>query len=284
MRYIILKIQNIPKQFEGTAADLANILPTEGVWELDDEWQIYFKEDIYKNQSSQILEQLKHFLPDSISIQEEVFDDENVDWNEEWKKNYKPVEITSDIVIYPSWFDIREKDQNKITVKIDPQMGFGTGTHETTQLMVILLEKYLTPNMKILDMGTGSGILAIVAEKLFPSSDITGIEIDEDALENARLNGKLNECEKIQWIHGGKEQIPDTFFDLILANINRSVLLTMMDDFATHVKENGKIILSGILAEEKQIIMDACEQRNLNLLEEQQKNEWVAQVWTPMQS
>lgn len=283
MVYIVLKIKNIPRDYKDKEIELANLLPVAGAWDQEDEWHLYFEKKAFEEQKETILKVIKDFLGESISIDMDQFNDEDIDWNEEWKKSYKPIAITENIVIYPSWFEIDPKDQHKIVIKIEPQMGFGTGTHETTQMMLILMEKYIKNKKYLLDMGTGSGILALTSAKMNHSLHVDAIEIDEDALENAKLNGQINNIEGIHWIRGGKESIPNRQYDIILANINRSVLLQLIPTFSQHLNNSGYCILSGILSEEKYWIEKICQKYNWQLIEELNKNEWVGQVWQKLE-
>ncbi|MCK4824407.1 50S ribosomal protein L11 methyltransferase, partial [bacterium] len=149
------------------------------------------------------------------------------DWNSQWRKNFKPIKVTSRIIVKPPW----EKcncSGNQVVVDIMPRMAFGTGTHETTQLCLALLEIYMKPGEAVLDIGTGSGILAITAAKL-GACCVLAVDTDEHAVENARENVVQNGVEgRVEVLKGTVDSIVSRTFDLILANINRNILTTLL--------------------------------------------------------
>lgn len=279
MKYAILKIHYVQPAWQEMENLLANAIETAGIWLKDDEWHFYFDHDIFEQKKEKIIQIIGDLLRTPFDYSVEYMEDDEIDWNEEWKKSYHPVHISDQLVIYPSWYEVLPEDQGKIVVKIDPQMGFGTGTHETTQLMLRFIEKYLPSQGKILDMGTGSGILAITAAKIHPKLEIDAVEVDKDSLDNALLNASINKVSSVQWILGGKEKIPAKQYHAILANINRSVLLDLMEIFHKKLHDHGLCILSGILEEEKHHIDRLCSNLGWTLHEEQKQNDWIGQVW-----
>jgi ribosomal protein L11 methyltransferase len=200
---------------------------------------------------------------------------ESQDWLAEWKSHFKPIKVGKNIWIAPPWEQVKPLADEWV-IQIDPQMAFGTGHHETTQLMIELMERYLKPAVTVLDAGTGSGILAIIAAKL-GASGVFGFDVEPEAIENARHNAKLNEVSEIKFEIGDSSVIPSEVFQLILANINRNVLTETLAKLCSHLSANGCLILSGILIEDKAEIQDQLPQ-GVKIIEEVKKEEWAGIV------
>jgi ribosomal protein L11 methyltransferase len=202
------------------------------------------------------------------------------DWMAAWKQHYRPIPIGKRLLILPAWLD--DPDGKRIAVKIDPSMAFGTGTHPTTQLCMELLEKTVRVGEPVIDVGCGSGILSIGAVKL-GASHALAVDIDNAAIvstkENAEANGVLP---KIETGLGSVNEIREGVFTirqapLVLANILAPVIIRL---FAIGLDEllapAGAMILSGILAEQAQGVIDAAEAKGLKKLEMSQIGDWVA--------
>jgi ribosomal protein L11 methyltransferase len=205
-------------------------------------------------------------------------------WMEAWKQHYKPILIGQRLVILPAWMD--SPDPNRVAIKIDPGMAFGTGTHPTTQLCLELMDAIVrsddSPPSRVIDVGCGSGILSIAAFKLGAKSTL-GVDIDAGSIKNARENAATNHVgdELILGI-GSVQEILDGKFafskaPLVVANILASVIIRLFDDgLADLVEENGVIILSGILQEQAQGVIEAGQAKGLVLNERKQIGDWVA--------
>ncbi len=168
------------------------------------------------------------------------------DWNADWKKHFKPVKVTSSVVVYPPWEKYRA-GQGEMAVKINPKMAFGTGHHESTRLVIIEMEKIIRPGMHVLDVGTGSGILAIIARKMGAES-VLGLDNDMEAIKNATENLNLNKINAgVQFGYGELEQVTPSDYDVVLANINKNTLMQYAPMFPQYLKIGGMLILSGIL-------------------------------------
>lgn len=198
---------------------------------------------------------------------------ENEDWSKKWKENWKPTPITKDITICPSWIKY-EKRPDELVINIDPGAAFGTGTHETTQLCVMALEQYMKKNDVVADIGTGTGILAFAASILGANS-VMAIDNDPVAIEAAVENAKLNNIKNCKFetneIYSINEQ-----FDFVTANILHNVLAEIMGDLYRILKPKGKMVLSGILDTKAQVVKDAIEKCDLEIIEIKQLNQWVA--------
>lgn len=173
------------------------------------------------------------------------------DWNAEWKKYFKPVVISDKLVIKPSW-DAYVSKGEEVVIEIDPKQAFGTGTHETTQIMLNLLEGYLTKSDTVLDVGTGTGILAIAAAKL-GAVRIFAFDNDAVAVAAAAENFHHNVTSGIQLFAGNLHAVKkrDVSFDLILANLNKKLIIELLPVMTSMLAARGRLILSGILAEDR---------------------------------
>ncbi|NDD64279.1 MAG: 50S ribosomal protein L11 methyltransferase [Acidobacteria bacterium] len=198
------------------------------------------------------------------------------DWLAEWKKGYEPVEIGQRLLICPSWKREKGAQTNRLVVEIDPGMAFGTGTHETTRGCLEMIEKYWKGGA-LLDVGTGTGILAMAAARLHPESRIVGFDNDpeaiEVAIENAENNGLAEtidlEVNRLQAYAGGE-------FDLVVANLTADVIIPLAPDFSPVLPPHGILILSGILREQEEQVRQAF--TGLTWLDTKPENEWVTLV------
>jgi ribosomal protein L11 methyltransferase len=207
-------------------------------------------------------------------------------WMEAWKQHYKPILIGERLVVIPAWMD--SPDPNRISIKIDPGMAFGTGTHPTTQLCLELLEKAISKirrsnnEIRVIDVGCGSGILSIAALKLGATSAL-GVDIDETSIVNARQNAELNQIDEelildvgsVPEIAGGKFSF--RMAPLVVANILAPVIVRLFDaGLAQLMETNGSLILSGILQEQEQSVLEAAQAKGLGIRERRQMGDWVA--------
>ena len=199
---------------------------------------------------------------------------EDKDWNEEWEKNFfQPIVIGDKCVIHSTF----HKDYPKVQydIVIDPKMAFGTGHHATTSLMAKAILDIDVKNKSLLDMGCGTAILAILAA-LRGASPITGIDIDEWAYNNAIENIQLNHTEQITLKKGGAELLGDEKFDIILANINKNILLNDIKKYVKVLNSNGLLILSGFYESDIDAIEKECNQYGLEKKKKKKNNNWVA--------
>ena len=217
-------------------------------------------------------------LPDPtfVAIQE-------TNWVEAWKEHYHPIAIGQRLMILPSWY--QNPDPARIPIIIEPGMAFGTGTHPTTQLCLELLEKHFSPEYAtVIDLGCGSGILTIAARKL-GAATLLGVDIDPEALDNARRNAELNGVpDQIEWGIGSVREIQGGQFklekaDLLLANILAPVIIRLLDQgMAEFLTPEGVMILSGILADQEEEVRSALERHQMGVIEQSQIGDWVGLV------
>lgn len=233
-----------------------------------------------------------------LSYETNISDDQ--DWLYKWQEYFKPTKVSERIVVKPTWEDYETKD-NELVIEIDPGMAFGTGTHETTSMCIKALEQVLGEadeevklrmtegsgaeeelrttdgsGAKVLDVGCGSGILAIAAA-LLGAEEALGIEIDTDAVEIAKSNVELNgQSEKIRVQYGDLTQGVDYKADIVVANLMADLVIALTPDVPSHMKEGGVYISSGILVEKEAIVSAAIEQAGFTIARVLYDGEWCA--------
>ena len=200
----------------------------------------------------------------------------NQDWSKKWKEHWKPTKASEHVIICPSWEECAKKD-SEILITLDPGSAFGTGTHATTQLCIQAIEKYLKKGDEVADIGTGSGILAITAIK-FGASHAMAVDNDplviDVAKDNAQINGVFN---KIDFAYGSADMLTEQY-DFVCANILHNILAEIMGDLKRIMKPHSFMVMSGILDEKKQIVLDAVNEQALKVVEIMQQEQWVAIV------
>lgn len=248
-----------------------------GINELDNSLQTYVAEDSkidLEKIKKQLNKLIKEHLIESFSISEELL--ENKNWNEVWESKVNVIEINDKLVIKPSFREYKPKD-GQIVITIDPKMSFGTGEHQTTKIMLKLLEKYLDKNMLVLDVGSGTAILAIAASKL-GAKKVLAIDNDEWCFINGVENVEVNKITNVDVKNCEIDDIHEDNFDLILANLNKIILLNIKEKLCNKIKPGGLIILSGILKEDELEIKRQFTNFGLTALEIEQMDEWIGIV------
>jgi ribosomal protein L11 methyltransferase len=196
-------------------------------------------------------------------------------WNKQWEKSVQPIEVGERFVIKPSWCKY-ENRANRIIIQIDPKMAFGTGYHETTRLTLHLLEQYVQTGCRVLDVGTGTGILAIAAVKLGAVSAIA-IDNDEWAITNARENIGINRvADRIEVADKPVSAIPSASIDLITANLTLSTNVEMLSEFNPILSPGGSVLLSGFLTSDRETMKTHLQANRFEISEELTENEWSA--------
>ena len=198
------------------------------------------------------------------------------DWANAWRTYYKPLHIGERMVIVPAWEEYEPRD-GEIVVTMDPGMAFGTGSHETTRLVIGLLEKYTKEGCRMLDVGCGSGILAICASKL-GAGECFAYDIDPTAVrvanENVEKSGISNvKCAVADLLRGVDESRP---YDLITANIVADIIIRMAPDVGKHMHENTVLLVSGIILGRSEDVVNALEANGLKIVERAVDNDWCA--------
>ena len=196
---------------------------------------------------------------------------EQKNWNEEWEKNFEPVIINSKLAIRAPFHNSLNTE---IELVIEPKMSFGTGHHATTHMMCEMMLNFDFLNKKVLDFGSGTGILAILASKLNAAS-IVGIDNEEWAVENSNENAQRNQCSNCKFILGEEEKITQDY-DIVLANINRHIILGNINVITTAVKNDGVLLISGILNNDEEEMIQELNKYNFKHINTTQLNNWSA--------
>lgn len=193
-------------------------------------------------------------------------------WNRIWESNFAPVEIGDFCRVYADFHEPKSGFAHEII--INPKMAFGTGHHETTHMMIQAME-HLSMDGKIWDFGTGTGILAILARKMGAKPGIFANDIEAPAIDNCIENMEINHLDGIDFKEGGIEVVPDTSYDLVLANINRNVILSNLEPLVKRLSSKGQVLFSGILKQDYQTIIDHCKEHGLIEQMYFELNNWV---------
>ena len=235
--------------------------------------KIYFNQD---QEGRKEAERFKKNLLESIEGLEILEEDvDNSNWEEEWKKSYQSFEIGKNIIIKPSWEDLDKRD--KMIIEIDPKMAFGTGSHETTSMCMEYIEDEDLEGKKILDIGCGSGILSILASKLGADS-IDAVDIDEYALASTKDNARINGVDNIEVFYSDLFSHAEGSYHIIFANILAEILVDMIDQSQDHLEEGGLLVLSGIIREREDLVVQALERNDYSLIDKKYKGDWVLLV------
>jgi ribosomal protein L11 methyltransferase len=222
----------------------------------------YFNENSFR--SYEVNDLLKNY-----SFTTQVIEARN--WNEEWESNFQPVIVNNFCAIRAEFHSPVTNVEHEVI--ITPKMSFGTGHHATTYMMIEQMSDIDFRNKTVFDFGTGTGILSILAEKL-GASKIEAIDVDDWSIINARENIEKNHSSKISVMLSS--QIPDEMFDIILANINRNILLTYIPCLCQSLKVNGYLLLSGLLTSDERDIMDVCLKEKLKPVKTVERSTWIS--------
>ncbi|MEL4308167.1 50S ribosomal protein L11 methyltransferase [Joostella sp. CR20] len=222
--------------------------------------------------NANILDEIQILESDLFEISYEFKEIEQQNWNAEWEKNFHPIEVDGMCTVRAPF---HEKPTTKYDIIIEPKMSFGTGHHETTHMMIQFLLKNDLTNKKVLDMGCGTGVLAILAEKE-GATKIDAIDIDNWCYLNSIENVERNNCKNITVLEGDASLLEGKNYDVIIANINRNILLEDIPTYAKCLNEGGTLLLSGFYKDDIPQIQKQCEAFSLKFVENLEKNHWVA--------
>ncbi|MEM7185159.1 MAG: 50S ribosomal protein L11 methyltransferase [Bacteroidota bacterium] len=225
-----------------------------------------------------ILDELYILSPDSeIAVTHTRSEIEQVNWNAEWEKNFDPIVVNNQCVVRAPFHD---PFQVEFEIVIEPKMSFGTGHHETTYMMLSYLLEHDLEGQRVLDMGCGTSVLAILAEKK-GATHVDAIDIDTWCVENSRENAQRNACSRIEVILGDAAAIPsEENYETIIANINRNILLSDIPVYAEALAPKGTLLLSGFYRGDLKLITQACEMQGLTAEGFKERNEWIAARFT----
>lgn len=272
--------------------DIENLHQSKEDWDFVDSSLINFKIDgllikAYFSEEEDLdkkVENIKNSIKNHPNLKEEnhkitITQVDEDDWAESWKQYYKPLRIGENIIIKPTWedYEIKEKD---IIIELDPGMAFGTGTHETTMMCTEALEKYVKNNNIVYDIGTGSGILSIVAAKL-GAKKVIGVDLDLLCVKVAKENINLNNVDNIVEIKNGDllEVIEDKA-DIIVSNIIAEVIAGMTKDLKRYLNDDGIFIASGIILEKLHLVQDSLIQNGFKIIDIKKTDVWACVIAT----
>lgn len=278
---------NIPLTKEDQADMFIDFLPELPPDEGKSHVSFYIEDD--GNDQSEILKKVKiglEELRDTVDVGSGMIlssETEDLDWINNWKKFFSSFTIEN-ILIKPTWEDVKPEDKDKFMIEIDPGISFGTGKHETTQLCIRQLIKYIKDgHPKVLDVGCGSGILSIVALKL-GASEVVGTDLDADCMISTHENMKVNHLdEKLGTFYVGnliddvdlQKQVGTEEYDIVVANILADVIIPMAPVIPDRLRKGGYFITSGIIDFKENEVRDAIEKTGLKVIEINHQGEWV---------
>lgn len=240
----------------------------------------YFPMNIYSQRRNDLI---KNAFEEKFSGRDDVifiidfYEYDEEDYQNSWKKYLYPEKVSDKFVVKPTWREYKP-EENELVIELDPGRAFGTGSHPTTSLCLKIMEENIKPGNSVIDVGTGSGILMIAAEKL-GATDIYGTDIDELAVEATKENLELNSISSdIAKVYLGDliSVVKDKQFDVVVANILADVILLLLRDIFKVVKKDGLIIFSGIIEDKLPEIIKQLEEKGLKILEIKKDKEWRA--------
>ena len=278
---------NVPLTEQETKGMFIDILPElppdEGVARVSFYLEDASREAEILKQVREGVEELRAFVdPGAGTV--EISETEDKDWINNWKQYFKPFTV-DDILIKPTWETVPPQDQDKLLIQIDPGTAFGTGQHETTQLCIRQLKKHVKPGDRVLDVGTGSGILGITALKL-GAGEVFGTDLDENAItavgENLEANGISQD--RFRAVQGNiiddetlQKEAGEGCWDIAVANILADVIIPLQKEIPVHLKDGGLFIASGIINMKEQAVREAVEANPLlEITEIHHQGEWVS--------
>jgi len=266
MNYIELSIQ-FESSFSHKDVLIFNLaeIGFESFQELENELKAFIPEDLYNDNS---IFTVKSLCGSAVKIDVVIHESKN--WNKEWESNFNPIEVNDKCIIRTSFHEYKNHQYDVI---INPAMTFGTGHHETTLLMAQALFKETIAQANVLDMGTGTGVLAIICSKL-NAKNIVAIDIDPIAVQNTNDNLLLNNIEEIKVEEGDSSLIEVNKYDFILANINKNILLADLSTYSNSLRIGGKLMMSGFFNIDNEEILGEASKNGLNFVESKELNKW----------
>jgi ribosomal protein L11 methyltransferase len=272
MDYIRIHIQLKDDFHELLIADLFE-MDFEGFEQEDNKLIASIPSSRFDDVKREKIERLLVQFDDALFLNEELVSPQN--WNEKWEQSIEPQSIGK-FYVRPTWGAELPIDSELTELLIDPKMAFGTGYHATTRLILEWISEVVNKDDKVLDAGTGTGILGIAALKMGASS-VFGFDIDEWSEDNCKENVALNQVANFKVELGSIEVIPEgSEYDLILANINRNALIELIPELLSNLRSDGTLLLSGLLENDEETILALDSVQSLTHLETRQNGEWIA--------
>lgn len=293
----------VPGEYTDTAAAIANMTVPYGIYIEDysdleqNAWDIAHidlidEELVAKDRKNSVIHiyisecdnaaEALEFLKERLNAEKVPFETGSIgvddsDWNENWKKYFHTIEIGNKLAVVPSW-EKYENPDNRTVLNIDPGAAFGTGTHATTSLCLGILDKAVTNGMNVLDIGCGSGILAI-ASVLLGAKTATGVDIDAQSVKTAKENADINGItEKCEFIVGDLADKVSGKYNIVCANIVADVIIRLLPDVGNFMEDDGILIVSGIIDIRKDDVMKAVKSNGFTVAQEAYQDNWCAFV------
>lgn len=272
--YISVQVQCKPEFVEMLIAELSET-GYDSFWENEMGFEAYIEKDRFEEKElEQILDRYR--TEDEVSYTLQNVEEKN--WNVEWETHFEPIIVENKCLVRATFHQIKEKFPYEII--INPKMSFGTGHHATTYLMLQWQLELDHQNKRVMDAGCGTGILSIMAVKR-GASTIVAFDNNEWAIENSRENFEINHCSEIQYFLGTVSNVnTDIPYDIILANINRNVLLEEMPLYADRLHTSGQLLLSGFYDKDAFSIIEEAGKQNLKLQGKKERNDWIALLFS----
>lgn len=294
---------SVPQEYTDTAAAIANMTVPYGIYIEDYSdletaaWEIahidLIDEDlvskdrknsiihIYISECDNAVESLEflkaRFSAENIPFESSALGVDDADWNENWKKYFHTIEIGEKLAVVPSW-EKYQNSQNRTVLSIDPGAAFGTGTHATTSLCLEALQHFVNSHTTMLDIGCGSGILAL-ASVLLGAKNAVGVDIDAQSVKTAKENAQINRIEdKTEFFVGDLAEKVSGKYDVICANIVADVIIRLLPDAKKYMKDDAVLIISGIIDIRKDDVLPAVAENGFTVIEEHYKDNWCAFV------
>ncbi len=274
---------SVPPETADSLVGLLTMFGFEGFWEDAGTLKAYIPEEQWNEETRSAAARSLAAFADGQEMSPPVVETRLIqpeNWNALWEASIRPVAATDRIIIAPSWHTVHPAE-GRIVLTIDPKMSFGTGHHETTRLMLQIMEPRIGQGSTVLDVGTGTGVLAIAAVRLGAAS-ATGVDIDEwsyqNAMENAAANGVAG---RVTILRGELADVPPGRFDIVAANIQRSVIQPLLPALCERLTPGGALLLSGLLDIEREAMQASFGRLGLAVVEERRELEWVAYALTP---
>ena len=233
----------------------------------------YISEDNSFKFDDHFIEDFAHLNKLKCTFSKEMIPQKN--WNKSWEDSFEPVVVEDFCIIRAPFHEVKSDHLHELIIM--PKMSFGTGHHATTFLMVKAMREIDFSQKEVLDMGTGTGVLSILACKLL-AKQVMGIDIEEWAVDNARENAKNNKCQ-VDYALGGKEMIPSRKFDVLLANINKNILIDQKSSYVRTLRSGGVLLISGFLKQDQDDLAFEFEQVDFELVNQYNKENWVCLVF-----
>lgn len=247
-----------------------SLLDFESFIETDDGLLAYAQEDDF---NAHELEELPVLSNSQFKVKYSYKKIEQKNWNAEWESSFEPIIVDDRCVVRAPFHE--EVGGVEYDIIMEPRMAFGTGHHETTFLMLSYILDMQIEAKRVMDVGCGTGVLAILAA-FKNASHVEAVDIDEWAYDNAKDNCKINNCDDIVVYQGGAEKLSEKEFDVIFANINRNILLQDMKAYTNSLINNGELLLSGFYEEDIDMLMDEANKYGMVLVEKKKRNKWVS--------